>query len=73
MTLREARDAYGRAWRLLQLARPQERTFRAKALREARATLRKAQAMAALQAQEPSETERRVAELEKRCGKREAA
>lgn len=67
--LREAHNAERRAFRRLQSCPAGERTFRAQQLSEARKALRVAQARAALEAPVVTETERRVAELERRSGR----
>lgn len=66
MTLREAKDAERRAFRLLQSCPASERTFRAQQLRTARQALRKAEAMAALEAPRLTEEEARVQALDER-------
>lgn len=68
MTLREAKDAEARAFRLLQTAPAAKRHFLAEQLRAARKARVVAEAQAALQPRAMTETERRVAALEaRRC------
>jgi hypothetical protein len=69
MTLREAKDAEARAFRLLQTCPTSLRRYRAERYAEARRARIVAEAQAALQPQQPTELERRVAEIEAKRGR----